>query len=290
MRILKWIGIVVLGIVVLLLVIGGAMYFVGSSRVDASYQVATASLSIPSDSTSLAYGEHLTRIHGCRDCHGADFSGQVFVDAPPFRITASNLTPGEGGIGKTYTENDFDRAIRHGVRPNGRALFIMPSAAFHRMSDADAAALIAYLRTIPAVDNVLPPTEIRAPGRLMAAGLIDADMEVNLAPARSEPPPPAGPTAEYGQYLTSITCAYCHGQDLRGAQPPNPDSPPAPDLIRAGAWTVDQFKHAMRTGMRPAGVPIDQNFMPITFTMEMADHELEAIHAYLATLSASPTI
>ena len=289
-RFFKWAGIVVLSLIVLLLLVGGVLFYVGSAKVEKTYEVSVADLELASDSAALAYGEHLTYIHGCRDCHTPTLGGQVFVDAPPFRVTASNLTSGEGGIGASYSAKDFDRAIRHGLRPSGQALFIMPSAAFHRMSDSDAAALISYLQHAPPVDNVLPPTEVRVPGRILASAMIDPSMEVRLEPARSEPPPPVGPTSEYGEYLTSMTCAYCHGDDLHGMQPPNPDSPPAPSLVAAGQWTLDQFKNALRTGERPGGVPLNPEFMPISFTQAMSDVELEALHAYLSTLTDEPPL
>lgn len=284
MRVLKWFGIVIGGLVVLLIIAGSVMYFIGSSRLETRYQVTTAHLTIPSDSASIAHGEHLTHTQGCRDCHTPSLGGQVMMDAPPFRVVASNLTSGEGGIGDTYTDEDWDRAIRHGVRPDGSPLLIMPSAAFHRLSDFDAAALIAYLQTVPPTDNELPPTEVRLPGKIMAAGMLDPAFEVSTSRPPVETPPAPGPTAEYGAYLTSITCAYCHGADLGGAQPAMPGSPPAPDLATAGGWSIADFKHALRTGERPDGTEVDDEFMPIAFTQTMKDHELEAIHAYLATL------
>src|SRR5690606_27734055 len=120
---------------------GGVMYFVGGAKLGRTYEVQTADLTIPTDSASIARGAHLARTNGCTDCHAANLAGQVFVDAPPFRIVASNLTAGAGGVGGRYSAEDFDRAIRHGLRPDGSPLLIMPSAAFHRLADEDAAAL-----------------------------------------------------------------------------------------------------------------------------------------------------
>ena len=282
-KVLKWTGILLGGLVLLLVVAGGAFYLIGSSKASKTHEVQPASLTISSDSASLAKGAHLAGIHGCVDCHGENLAGQVFVDAPPFLVTAANLTSGKGGLGSTYSAADFDRSLRHGVSKDGRALFIMPSAAFHQMADSDAAALIAYIQSVPPVDNELPKTELRVPGLMMAAVALDPDFEVRTGPARSEDPPPVG-TAAYGEYITSITCSYCHGADLRGAQPPMPDSPIAPDLAAAGQWTLDQFKTALRTGVRPGREPLNQEYMPYQFTARMTDAELESLHAHLATL------
>ena len=282
-RVLKWIAIgagTLLGLIVLVLI---GMYTFGSSKVDRTYAVETAELAIPTDAASVAHGAHLARIHGCVDCHTNNLSGQVFLDIPPFRATAANLTRGRGGVGGRYTAEDFDRAIRHGVKPNGRPVIIMPSAAFHQMSDADAAALIAYLQQLPPVDKELPPTEIRAPGRVMAAALFDPAMEVRTGRARAGAAPPVAPTAEYGSYLASITCAYCHGTNLRGnTKPPIQGSPPAPNLVaRAHGWSLPQFKQTLRTGMTPDGRRLDPEYMPFSLTAAMNDAELEALYAYL---------
>jgi mono/diheme cytochrome c family protein len=282
---IKWAGIVLASLIVLLLVLGAMAFMIGSSKVNSTHDVETADLTIPTDSAATARGGHLADIFGCTICHGNDLGGSVIVDAPPFRITAANLTAGEGGIGLAYTAEDFDRAIRHGVKPDGRAVMIMPSSAFHDLSEEDIATLITYLQSVPPVDNVLPPTEIRAIGRIMSALVIDPAIEVRSEPARSEPAPPVGATAEYGEYLASITCAHCHGDDHRGmTQPPDPDSPPSPDLAAAGRWSLDQFKHALRTGERPSSEPMDERYMPYGITAQMDDVELEALYAYLATL------
>lgn len=284
-RIFRNVAIVLAGLVGLLLLAALVLYFLGTSRVNRTYQVETAALEIPSDPAVVERGAHLARIHGCTDCHGSNLAGQIMIDAPPFRVVSSNLTTGEGGVGDEYGPRDFDAAIRHGVGADGRALFIMPSAAFHQLGDADAAALIAYLRQLPPVDNVLPRTEFRPLGRVLAAVALDTDIEVKLEPARGAAPPP-GPTAEYGAYLASITCAYCHGPELGGAQPPMPDSPPAPALAAAGRWSRADFELALRTGVTPDGRRLDPAFMPWEITAQMSSDEIHALHAYLATLGS----
>lgn len=68
-------------------------------------------------------------------------------------LPAPNLTAGKGGIGATYTDADWERAIRHGIGGDNRVLAIMPSNYFSHYSDADLAAVIAYLKTFPPVDS-----------------------------------------------------------------------------------------------------------------------------------------
>lgn len=285
-RLLKRIGIGLGFLAALLVVAAGVLYAVGSFRVGRTFEVETAALDVPDDEASVARGAHLARINGCTECHGPDLSGQVMLDVPPFRATAANLTSGAGGIGGRYSDADWDRTIRHGVKPDGRPVIIMPSAAFHALGDEDAGALIAYLKSLPPVDNELPPTEIRAVGRL-AAVFQDFAMEVRSGRAGPEGAPPAAvPTAEYGAYLTSGICAYCHGEGLRGnAEPPIPGSPPAPDLAAAGRWRFDQFERALRTGVAPGGRTLDPEYMPWSMTAAMEEDELRAIHAHLSTLA-----
>ncbi len=271
-------------IAVLLLLLVGTVYFIGSSNVNRVYEAQLATLVIPGDSASISHGAHLTRIFGCSDCHGSDLSGLVIADEPPFRITAPNLTP--AGAISEYTYNEIDGAIRHGVRPDGRALLVMPSSVFNNLADEDIAAMIGYLRTLEPVENDLPPTEFRMLGRLLAAAMIDPAFEVRTNAARSEPAPERGPTAEYGEYLASASCVHCHGGDLQGLEvPPAPGSPPAPNLVATSKWPFDQFVETLRTGVTPAGRQMDPHFMPWTATAEMTDDELMAIYRYFGRLT-----
>lgn len=273
-------------IVVLLLFAAGGMYAVGSWKWSRTYEVETATLELPTAPAELARGEHVLRTNGCADCHGEDLGGQVMTDAPPFRVVASNLTAGRGGIGGTYSVEDLDRAIRNGVRPDGRPLIIMPSAAFHNLSDRDAAALIAYLRTVPPVDRELPETRVKAMGRILAAFSLDPAFEVRTArPGRRETPERAA-TAEYGEYLVGITCSYCHGADLRGAEPLQPGGPAAPDIVVVAATSsLEAWNRILTTGVRSDGAQMDPEFMPWTLTAAMDPEEREALQVYIAGLA-----
>ncbi|MDZ4701870.1 MAG: c-type cytochrome [Rhodothermales bacterium] len=158
----------------------------GASKITSTYEVTGVLEEVAADSAALALGKHLSEINACRDCHGASFEGRVFADAPPFLMVAPNLTSGEGGVGGRYGVEDWDRAIRYGVRPDGTSLLIMPARTFHNLTDTDAASLIAYLQSLPPVDNVLPPREIRPLGRvLLGSGAMDVAMEVHTSPDRA---------------------------------------------------------------------------------------------------------
>lgn len=279
---LKWAGLVV-GALVVLLVIGGFVASrVGAANIAAVHDVPVTSLTIPADSAALARGAHLAGIYGCQDCHGDDLSGRVMGEGGPARIVASNLTP--AGIGGEYGPEDWDRAIRHGVGVDGTALFVMPSGAYHSVSDAEAADLIAYLEALPPVEKDLPPMEFTLLGRLLAAGPLDLAGGVHPEPTPASSPAP-GATVEYGRYVAEGLCAYCHGEGLVGKEADQPGAPFAPNLAAAGQWTPEQFHQTLTTGVTPDGREMNPEFMPWTMTAKMTHDEREGLRLYLATLA-----
>lgn len=280
---LKWTGIILGSLVGLLVIAGVTLYTMGNGTMNETFAVTPNLTSVTVDSASVARGAHLSQIHVCQECHGNYLEGSVLIDAPPFLVIASNLTSGRGGVGQAYTDADWDRAIRNGVKPDGKSVIIMPSTVFHNMSDADASALIAYLKNLPPIDNDLPATEVRALGAVIAGtGGFGPDDFMKPGPARASAPA-AGPTADYGAYLASITCIGCHSDTLRGGESPDPEVP-GPDLAIAGSWPFDAFATTMRSGVNPGGKALNPELMPWNAFKHMTDDELRAIHEHLKTL------
>jgi hypothetical protein len=93
-------------------------------------------------------------------------SGQFAAVPGLVTLAIPNLTTGAGGVGDTNTDEDWVRAIRHGVGHDGRGLALMPSAVFYYLSDEDLGALIAYLKSLPPVDNEMPGTDLGPVGRI----------------------------------------------------------------------------------------------------------------------------
>ncbi len=249
-----------------------------------------------SDSALIARGEHMAGAIGkCVDCHGRDFSGNLFIDNAAFgRFAGQNLTRGAGGVGGTLTDADYELAVRHGIGPNGRGLLFMPARNYNRMSDEDLATLIAYIRQLRPVDRSVPASRIGPVGRaLLLAGkapLVDAAVLDQSAPHL--PAPPVGPTPEYGMYLARVgSCFGCHRSNLEGG--PVAGTPrsfkPAANLtpVGIGTWTKADFVRVLRLGVGPGGVPID-SFMPVRLTKEMTDTEIDALWAYLQTVPPQP--
>src|SRR5688572_3985750 len=110
------------------------------------------------DATSVRHGKYLYDSRGCAHCHGWDGQGAVVIDDPRgLFVRAPDIT--SAGAVKSYGEGDWARAIRHGVSPAGHPLVIMPSEDYNRLSDADFAALVAYVRALP--PGAGKPGEIR---------------------------------------------------------------------------------------------------------------------------------
>lgn len=287
-RALKWLGIALASVLILVVIGVAVVYAISSRAMSKVYTVTPASLSIPSDSASVARGRHLaTAVNQCLNCHGDNLAGKVFVDnAVMGRIYSTNLTRGKGGLGE-YSDVDYVRSIRHGIGRDGKPLLAMPVDAFFHMSDADLSSVIAYLKTVPAVDAVVPPKKV---GPLARALYLATDFP--LVPAENlqhdQPRPaetPRGVTTEYGNYLATIGgCKSCHLPDLNGGVPVEGNVFTAnltPTGI--GKWTEADFFKAMRNGIRPDGRVLSAA-MPWPYMRHMTDDELRALWIYLRSL------
>lgn len=298
-RVLRALGIALLAFAVTAAVGAAAAYAASAYRIGRTYDVPNEPpLRVPTDSASVARGRHLASSAGtCTLCHGDDFGGAVYADAGPLGFIAGpNLTRGRGGLGATLTDQDWERAVRHGVRRDGTSLIVMPSEAFTEIDDTDLAAIIAYARHAPPVDRELPPTRFGPMGRaLIAAGKLPLLVAAKTPRVRHDtvaPRPPAAPTAAYGRYLASLGgCHGCHGFGLSGGQVGGPPGTPiASNLTPAGigAWSEADFVRAMRAGRRPDNSPIDE-FMPWRVVGRMTDDELHAIWLYLRSVPPKAT-
>ena len=210
------------------------------------------------------------------------------------KIVPPNLTSGRGGIGGTYTDIDWVRSIRHGVRPDGKPLFLMPSHEFYKFSDADLGEIIAYVKGVPPVDNEPPETSVGPLGRILTlveGELLPASVIDHAGPRPAEPEP--GVTAEYGKYM-AWACSVCHGEELSGGTPPGgeADAPPAPNLTPRGTlsdWSEADFISTLRTGTTPYGKALDDEFMPWKDIGLLTDDQLKAVWLYLSSLEARET-
>lgn len=289
-QILKWLGIVLGSLILLIIIAVGTIYILAGQRLNQGYVVNTPTITIPTDEAAIARGRHLVEtVSECSGCHLHDFSGEPFwQDAVMGNLYSANLTSGRGGIGATYTDEDWVRALVHGVSKDGRPLVLMPSHHYTNYSDADLGAIVAYLKTVPPVDKSHPATALGPLSRLLLTVGALPPLPVERIDHNAPRPtaPPEGPTAEYGRYLVDgAACAECHGDQLAGGQA-DPNEPIGPNLTpdgRLGTWSQQDFFSTIRTGVRPDGTTLHE-FMPWYKYRDMSDTELEAIWHYLESL------
>ena len=289
-RPLRWIGYIAGALVVLLLLLAATVYAVSSARLSRTYEVVPEQVAIPADSATIALGEHLARSRlGCADCHGPDLAGKPVVESGMFgHFIAPNLTRGEGGLGAQFTDADWVRSVRHGVKRDGRPVVFMPSDEFSRLSEEDLRAVIAFVKQVPPVDGAQPASR---PGPIARMLLTFNPRVLPAAAIDHSAPIPAAPVAEVsprsGEYLANTSgCRGCHGPDLAGAKPMEPGGVPPANLTpagRVGSWSDADFIRALREGVRPDGSAISES-MPWKAMGRMTDLELQALYAYLKSI------
>jgi mono/diheme cytochrome c family protein len=168
----------------------------------------------------------------------------------------------------------------------------MPARIWYQLSDEDLGALIAYLKTLPPVDNEIPNRSVGPLGRLLTAlGKFPPTeaAEINHESARPVAPEPSVSRA-YGEYLTRSSCSACHGEDLNGGMVRGLEG--NMDIVlnltpggQLANWTEDEFIKALRTGETPSGRRLYET-MPWVYVGQMTDEELQAVWLYLQSLPA----
>jgi mono/diheme cytochrome c family protein len=316
-RVLKIIGVVIGALAGLLAIL---ILFI-ELRWDAAVGRPAPELKAPTDSVSVARGERIFKYQAhCWSCHQTPGSHDALVPSGGFPFDLTSIGPGFGkfysrnitpdletGIGG-WSDGEIVQALREGIRKDRTPLFpIMPIDWYHGMADDDALAVVAYLRTLPAVRNAVPARELSFVGKaLFTFGMIGPKPPVTGQVTA----PPRGVTPEYGRYLSNNLgdCADCHTprnlQDghfyldsmFAGSSFPFGGGPEGPALAYArnitphrdsgiGTWNEEQFMNAVTSGLRPDGrvlVPI----MPYAMYKFWEPEELEAVYLYLKTLPA----
>lgn len=294
-KILKWTGIVLGSLILILLVTGFLLVKNMEKRMAKVYEVTPAPVSIPTDSAAIAEGYRLSKVH-CIGCHGGDLSGKEMFNDPSIAVIfGSNLTPGKGGVGAAYSDAEWVRAIRHGIKNTGLPAMIMPSKEFQYLSDQELGYMISYLKTLPAVDKEVPPVYVTGTAKLLAAlgmfGVLYSAEVIDHAALTNVPEPNRANPLELGAYLTKVGgCSFCHGPDLAGGKlEGDPEAPPSPNISSTGPlgqWSSQEFISFMRSGVTPEKRTINPKFMPWDTYGNMTDAELTALHQYLLSQAA----
>jgi mono/diheme cytochrome c family protein len=286
-KILKWIGIGLGSLIGLAAAALAVAYFSMESKLNKVYTIPSETVSVPASFPADTQGFPRAMISFCQQCHGGNLAGQVLSEDIIFgRFIAPNLTSGKGGIGGQYTDADFVRLLRHGVRPNGKPVIAMPAELFTHLSAGDLGDVIAYVKSVPPVDNELPRTFFGPIGRgMVLVGMVPMTVAIPAEGIDHAAPPPdikPGVTAEYGKYM-AIFCTGCHGEDFAGGESVSAgvNLTPGGDLA---TWTDADFVNTLRTGVTPGGKTLDPEKIPLDSIRQLTDDELKAIWLYLQTL------
>lgn len=288
-RALKWVGVVLAVGVVVLGAVSAWAYARAREKVTRRWELQPAAVQVPDDEASAKEGQRLFGARGCRKCHGDDAAGALILDEALLgTVYGANLTRGRGSAVLTYTDVDWVRTVRHGVKPSGLPTEVMDSKEYQYLSDGDLGLILAFLKRAPPVDRENPPLKITVLSYIFHGldwlDVTTADQVDHSRRHDDAPAPGAGP--EFGKYVLRLQCQGCHGETLSGGKlsgapglpiPPNltPD-----DETGLGRWSFDDFAKVMRTGTRPDGRVLDK-FMPWDSYTAMSDDELAAIWAYL---------
>jgi cytochrome c553 len=285
----KWIGGIVSTLLTLVVALVGVFMLIGFVKFTAPRNAPLPELTIAGTPAQIARGQHLANSF-CASCHSATnelpLTGGVDLGKdfpmPLGTFVTANLTP--AGPLKDWSDGEIFRAIRNGMDKDGQVLFAMSGARGRHLSDEDIAAVIAYLRSQPAVANETQ-TPLDQPSAL-ALILVGAGVIPEPEPPTTQAiaMPPKGPTAEFGKYILSYQdCVLCHGENLTGGEP-GQLAPVGPNLSGVKKWTQQQFINTLRTGVDPDGHALNGQLMPWQNVGRMDDDELAAVYAYITGL------
>lgn len=274
-------GALCITLVVVTIVAAIALYVLSERVIHRTYNVALeAPIEIPADAASIAEGERLARIRGCNGgCHGDRVGGRAWDDGP---WQGRAMAPDLAQVARAYSTAELVRVIRHGVRPNGEGVEIMPSPMFYHLSDADLGHIIAFLRSEPVTDA---KTYAFEPGPVwrwqMARGEWVPWPEdiASLGPRMSVD---GADALRHGEYLARTACSECHGNTLEGGMG-------TPNLVVAAAYSPDDFRTLMRTGVALGGRELRlMSGVARTRFQAFTDAEIDALHTFLRSRTQAP--
>jgi hypothetical protein len=263
----------------------------------------------------IARGKYLNdHVVGCTTCHTqrdwTKFSGPVKEEklgagSEPFHLGpagilySKNITP--AGIG-SWTDGELLRSVTQGVSKDGTPLFpLMPYPHFGAMAEDDVHAVLAYIRTLKAIEGTAPPRQLNFPLNFIVRTIPRSN-------TYGKRPSPDDKIA-YGKYMTDAAlCTDCHTPiDDRGTPIPEMDFAGGMEFVETGhvvrsanitpdantgigSWTELQFIDKFKAFEHATNTPLAEHeraqntVMPMTAYAGMTREDLSAIYAYLRTL------
>jgi mono/diheme cytochrome c family protein len=287
-RWLKWTLAGVGGLAVVVVAAGAVGWQLAGSKMARQVKVDVKPVAYAQDPGSLERGKYLFLSRGCTDCHGANGGGRTFVDNGSLKIAGPDITP--AGAVRAYQPVDWVRAIRHGLRPDGTPLMVMPSEDYNRLTDVDLAALVGYVRSLPPQKGAPGVVQLPPPVRIAYGFGAIQDAAAKIDHTRPpEQPVPAAVNVQHGAYVANA-CIGCHNEKLSGGKVPGgpPDWPAAANLTPGEGSVLPRYRDAaafqamLKSGKRPDGTPIQ--VMPFESLSKMNDVDAQALFAYLKTV------
>jgi mono/diheme cytochrome c family protein len=273
---------------------------------------------LPAHTPDLANGEYIFTAGGCAECHAVPLSKCKDTKTKDKHVLAGgrcmktefgtfnepNISPDkETGIG-TWNTLDFVNAMKRGIAPGGEHLYpAFPYASYQHMSYADLIDLKAYLDTLPAVKNEVPPHDLTFPYNIRrAVGLWQL---LYVDGKTLKPDPKLSTELNRGAYLVEGPghCGECHSprnfmggvmqsDAFTGARNPEgrgriPNITPSDDGI--GDWSADDIAYMLETGNTPDFDVIGGNMVPVQENMaKLKPEDRAAIAAFLKALPPRP--
>jgi len=263
----------------------------------------TAASPAAADEDASGRGEYLVRAGGCFSCHtsagGQPLAGGRALATPFGTFYSPNITPDpDTGIGR-WTDAQFLRALREGVRPDGTNYFpVFPYTSFTGITDSDAVAIKAYLFSVPPVRHDNRPHDVAFPfsWRVLQTGW----KLLFFTPGPFQPTPERSAAYNRGAYLATALahCGECHtprnffgatrsGRRLSGTSD-GPDGQLVPNITPdpgtgIGKWEKSDVVEFLKTGTTPEQSKV-KGAMRETIQdglKYLSDADLEAIADYL---------
>jgi mono/diheme cytochrome c family protein len=265
--------------VISLVVLSIAIVYVWSTLIlNKTFDVPLAEVAIPNDAASINEGQRLVQIAHCSDCHGEHLTGNIFLKINHMgEVVAPNITK----VIPAYSNAEFERVIRHGVKKDGHSVYIMPSYMYYQLKEESIAKIIAFLRTLRPEPDTLngAKTNFEFLGRIALiqkkivpiASLIDHHSPRKYIHYDTT-------QVSFGKYLAMTTCTSCHGQDLKGIEGLGPN------LIIAASYKREDFCKLLHTGIALGGRNLDlMSHVAKNNLCHLNENEMNCIYAYLKT-------
>jgi cytochrome c553 len=271
-RFWKWAGIGVGAIALVSLVAISYVYIASEQIIAQRYPLPPSHIHASADPEVIALGAHLMRPYGCADCHRPNLQGTYIAD---FGMRSRNLTR----LAQTFSDADFDRAIRKGLRPDGTSIAeSMPSDSFQYMPDRDVMAIVSYIRSLkPAGPDVPAPSyDLKTRWDVLRG----TKKVVQAWFPLQKPALDVGPRYTRAREMAMSACGECHGTSLegQGGPPPTP-----PNLTIVASYERADFLKFMRTG-KAAGnreLPMMSAVARVRIS-HLSDAEINALYDYLS--------